>query len=196
MLKIPTRVWSQFSTILRLPGTDGLEGLQDEVVPTQDLSRIMMADRVVHGAWFRTNTPAASATSVMQWSDASDWTEIQLNGIVTVNDDELPLLTDDRIVVAVGLQLTGTQADYTSAEITRQLPFATGRRMQMAQYGAIVAGHNGPTMDPPFLLPQVLLPNEDIVELAQVVTGNAAAFQLTIQTVSAEPGVMAAFPGV
>lgn len=196
MLKIPTKVWSKFSTILRLPGSEGLANIQSEVVPVQDLSRIMQADRVDRMAYSFTNTPAASATTTLQWNDVSDWDQVRKNGIIVGADNELPALTDDRIIISMGLEIGGVDADYTSCEAVRVTPFTTIRFVQLAAWAAIVASHNAPTLTPPLQLPQYLLPGETDMRLVQIVTGIGADFNFVVQMVAAEPGVMAAYGGI
>lgn len=196
MIKLPTRIWSNFSTILGLAGTTSLDGMQTEVVPVQDLTRVMQSDRVQTVAYSFQNTPAATSTFTRDWNDASDWTEVRVNGIITTNDADLPPLDWDRWVIAVGLAIGGTQAHYTSSEQFRLVPFTLNNEVELASYGDLVAGHTNAPALAPNLLPQKLLPQELTVRLTAVVSGNAAAFRETIQLVAAEPGVLAAYIGL
>lgn len=196
MLKIPSKTWSAFARIVRLPGTQILSGLQEEIVPTQDLSRVMQADRVRHVAYGFTNTPAASANSDLQWNDFSDWTVITTNGLVASGDAELPQPDEHRIITAVGLQISAGGGDYTSAEMNRFNFFPVASLLPMAEWGAVTAGHNSAQQSAPALLPQQLAPGENSVRLTQIVTGATAVFNFTVQMIVAEYGVMAAYPGV
>jgi len=194
--KIPGRAYLALARILDLPGTEGLEGMQDEVIPVQDLSRILQQAQVKHTVFQKSDQPDPGVILALQWNDVSDWDEVRINGIVVGTDDDLPLLSDDRFIVMCGLGISDTRADYTSAQINRQLPADITQTMQLMAWGAIVSSHEGPVPVAPFTLPQRLVPSEVQVRLVEIVGATPlATFNWTIQMISAEPGVLAAFPG-
>jgi len=195
MIKLPQQVYQRFATILGLEGTTGLEALQSEVVPTQDLSRVMQASRVDRYFYQFGNTPAASAALTLGWDDLSDWTTVRRNGILVSDDAGLPPATHERIIAAIGLQVSGTEADYTTAAAYRFMP--SGHTSQLIEFGAITSAvHRGPVVVAPNLLPQWLVPGEVNVNLVQEVSGIAAVMNWQVQMIAAETGVMAAFTGV
>lgn len=196
--KLPARVYSQYARLLKLPGSDsGFHTLQDELVPVQDMSRVMQADLVQRTLYTTTQAPAASTVTDIQWAEASDWTEVQVNGILSVDDAALPQVTDDRIITMAGLRISGTAASYNSSQALRTMPTASGAdQLTIAEWGAIVTGHDGPTMAGLFMFPQFLTPGEDTVRLDQEVSADLAVFHFMFQMVSAEPGVLARYPGL
>lgn len=196
MFKIPGGSFTALARILRLPGTDTVEGLQDEVVPVYDLNRVLQDQRVSSYFYQFGNTPAATAALTLSWNDLSDWTTVRRNGILVADDAGLPALTDERVIVAIGLQLSGTQADYTDgAAVYRFMP--SGHTAAMREFGTIkTTTHRGPAVEAPDLLPQWLVPTEVDVNLIQIVSGIAAVFNWSVQMISAEPGVMSKFSGI
>jgi hypothetical protein len=157
---------------------------------------MLMADQVKQVLYSLNTSPAANATTDVQWADASDWTEIQVNGVLTAADRDLPQPTDDRIVTMVSLQVTGTQSDYTTGEVLRHLPTDTGPLMLLADMGAIVTSHNAASPVAPLVVPQYLIPGETTVRFGEIVSGADADFAWSVHMVSAERGVMSAYQGV
>jgi len=197
LIKIPFKAFSSFSRIFRLAGSEGLVGIQNEAVPTQDLNRMLQTDRVRHYLFEKIDAPAATGNVDVQWGDVSDWDEVQVNGIVSILDAEMPLTTEDRFVVAVSLQISGTEAEYTTAQALRGPgPTAGGTLQLLQEFGVLVTGHlAAPPIAPGSLLPQRLVIGEDAVRFRQVVSGANAVFNWTIHMIVAEPGVLAAYPG-
>jgi len=196
MFKIPGRVYPLFARILGLPGSEALEGIQREIVPTQDLTRMLQGVKVKHTLYTLDTSPTVNANRDVQWNDASDWSEIQVNGVVTAVDAQLPMPTDDRIIIMTSLQISGTQADYSTAEVLRFLPTVAGSLMLVQSYGAIVAAHSAASPTGPLLLPQVLVPGEISIRLAEKVSGADADFFWSVHMISAERGVLSPYPGV
>jgi len=197
MFDIPARTYAAFQRIFQL-GSESLRGIQREVVPTQELSRILMAGRARHVAYTLEDLlPAGTKTIDVQWNDASDWTEIQVNGVITTSDDDLPEVTDDRIVIMTGLQITGTQAQYTTADSRRHFPRSAGSHLTLIQeYGAITTGHAGPIPLGPNVLPQYLARGEDTMRLNEVMSGVATNWFWAFQMIAAEPGILSSYQGV
>jgi len=195
MFRVDTRAWSKLADILGL-GNQALAGIGQEVSPVQDLSRILMADKVKTTMYFETDVAAATKSITKQWNDASDWDEVFVDGVLTSADGDLPQPGDDRFVVMASIHLAGTVANYTSAELFRITVAATSTFILMGEWGAFQTSHNAPTMVPPMLLPQKLGPLETDARLHEVVSGVDCAFNWSIQMISAEPGVLSAFPGL
>ena len=191
----PQRIYSRLGAILGLSGTDGLKGLQDEGVPTQDLTRILQAGKVKQTLYTLATTPAASQVTDVQWADLSDWGEVQVNGIVAAADGDLPQPSDDRIVTQGSLEIS-VEANYTRSEVARLLPTVAGETMSMAEFGALTTSHDNASMIAPFLLPQRLVPGETSVRFHDVVSGAGVLFFYTVFMLSAEPGVMSLGSGV
>jgi len=195
MLLIPTKTWSRFARVLRLPGTQALSGIQREIVPTQDLTNFLQADRVNHVLYQFTVTPAASENNDLVWNDLSDWAAVAVNGILASTDAELPQPDQDRIITAIGLQISAGGGDYTSGECNRFAPLPVASLLPMAEWGSITTGHNAPSLVAPALLPQQLIVNETSVRLTAIVSGATAVHTYLIQMIAAEPGILPAFPG-
>jgi len=195
MLKIPSRAYTRLSTILRLPGSEGLRGLQEEVVPTQDLNRVLQADRVKIASYSLLLSPAASASTDVQWNDLSDWEAVDIDGVPADTDASLPQDLEDRIIVACSLQTNGS-ADYTTAEVKRFVTTGTGPLGLLTAFGAVPTAHSNAVPDPPMLLPQWLIPGEFSVRFTQIVSGAGATFHFSVQMISAERGVLAPYVGV
>jgi len=195
MLPIPSSAYGRFARILDLPGSESLSAIQSDVVATQDLTR-MMQDRLCKRTLYTlTLSPAVTAAADVQWNDASDWTEVQVNGIVQVADTQLPLDTDERIIVAASLQIGATLASYTRCEAKRFLPDGVSSNMLIQSWGTLQTGFACP--DPGvFLLPQYLTPGESTVRITQVVSADLADFFVSFHMISALPGVMSPYTGV
>lgn len=197
-MRIPGNAYGLFANIFNFPGSEGLRGIQEEVVPTQDLSRLLQFSRAKSVVYSLTTTPGASLDRTAQWDDASDWTECQVNGIVTTVDADCPQPTDVRILTGAYLNVTGTLASYTSAELSR-INISTGVLLPFAAFGAITTGHNGPAMIAPYRLPQYLLQGvgiERTIDIRMQVSGAGATYNWTFTMLSAESGVFAPYPGV
>jgi len=196
MLPIPSNAYGRFASILNLPGTESLRAIQSDIVAVQELTR-MMQDRLVKRTIYSfDSSPAADLLTDLQWNDASDWTEVQVNGIVQVADSELPQDTDERIVTQVSLQVAGTQSEYTTGEVLRHMPTTSAPLMLLAQFGAITTGHAAASAVAPLLYPQFLVPNEFTVRINEQVSGANADFAWTIHMISAAPGVLSPYLGV
>lgn len=192
---IPTRTYSALARILRLAGTDGLAGMQPEIVPVQDLSRMLQAERVKEVMYLSGSTVVSTQYRAVDWNDASEWSTVSVNGVITTADDDLPQPTDDRIVVTVGLAIGGTQSNYTSASMTRILAIGGGGESELAAFGSVVTSHTCAHMVAPTVLPQRISTGELQCHFIEVVSG-AVPITWMVQMLSAEPGVMAALPGV
>lgn len=191
MIRIPGRSFAPFSTVLGLPGTEGLSGIQTEVSPTLDLNRILQSSQVNHIEYFFSVAPGATQVSTLQWRDISDWTNVLVNGIVQTLDDEMPPATNQQFVTAVGLEVAAS-ANYTSAEVMAQ---GIGSANQLlAEFGAVATSHQ--TVSPVVrLTPMLLDPGQVNCRLRQVVSAVGPTLVFWIQILSAEPGVMAAYFG-
>ncbi len=196
MFRLASKIYTALPRIFRLPGTEQLEGMQREGIFTQDLNRMMQADRVTHTLYTQTDTPAATQDNGNLWGDASDWTEVQVNGIRTTIDQDLPSSADDRLIISVGLHLAGTTASYTSAAFIRRMQDAAGNRVLVREFVALVASHNNPTILAPNLLPTPLNHSELTCIMQEVVSGIDCDFRWSIEMLSAEPGVLSRYPGV
>jgi len=199
MFLIPGNTYADFAAVMQLAGVEGLARFQTEVVPTQDLTRFLQGRRVKHTLYNFATVPAADEETTLQWADASDWDNIIVNGVAlntatADNDGDLPQDTDDRIIVHASLQVSGTIADYTTAQANREAIF--GPLMIIATWQAVVTGHQPVPPTGPWLLPQVLQPNEVEMHIRAEVSGNAANMQFMIQMVSAPSGVLSPYPGV
>jgi azurin len=196
-LQIPGRVYAEFSTVMGFPGTLGLTGIQEEVNPTQDLTRILQNAQAKRVEYHFSNTPAGNLGVTIQWTDASDFASVIVNGITTTDDADLPQPSDFRMITGVYLQIEGTQADYTSFEFSR-INSTGAIVMPLVSFGAIVAGHSGPTRDAPNIFPQVLSQGgrEASATMILRVSGAAAVFQVMITMIAGPPGLFSTYPGV
>jgi len=193
VLKIPGRAWAPFATVLNLPGTEGLTGIHTEVSPTQDLTRILQSSQVDSVEYVVSLAPATDTLTTLQWRDVSDWTEIFINGIRQTLDDQQPPLTNQRILLNAGLELTGTVASYVSAETFRG-GLGSANHL-IAEFGALSATHAMIRPEGGPVAPQLLELGEANVFCRQNVSADLAVFVFWFQMLSAEPGVMAAFLG-
>ena len=196
MLPIPSSAYGRFASILDLPGSESLRSIQSDIVATQELSR-MMQDQLVKRTLYTLDTsPAASASTDLQWADASDWTEVQVDGVVQTADQFLPQLTDERIVTMASVQVTGTIASWTRGEILRHMPTTSAPLTTIAEFGAPATGLAGAPMAAPLLLPQFLVPVEATVRIREVVSADLALMGWALHMISAPPGVLSPFFGV
>lgn len=196
MLKIPIRAYTALSRILRFPGTEGLSGMQREIVPTQELTRVMQEFEIVHMAYFFDATPAASDSPALDWADESDWREVLRNGSIIGTDADLPAITDDRLLITASLRISGTAADYTSASVSRISVDSASGRLKVRDWGAIAGITTSPLIVGINELPVPLGRGETIIRPEQIVTGNAAVFTWVFEYLSATPGVMSRYPGI
>ena len=196
MFRIPARTFTAFARILNLPGTENIQGLQREAVPVWDQNRVLQDDRVSSYMYLQESTPAASVKITLEFDDLSDWTEVLRNGVIVAADDGLPPRDHDRIVTWIGLQISGTQAHYTTSEVNRFMPTTGGSTASVIEFGAITSGHRGPLIVSPWTLPYYLAPQEGGLNIAEEVSGNASDWHWSVQLISAEPGVMSKYLGV
>jgi hypothetical protein len=198
MLKIPGNAYGDFSRIFNFPGSEGLEGIQQEVVPTQDLSRLLQYSQAQSCQFKLQIAPAASQLTTYQFDDVSDWDSVTINGITITTDAECPQKRDVRILTNVFLEVAGaTTSEYTSCEITR-IDDTGAQYMVIAAFGGLVAGHVGAPLTSPSLFPQVLGygGRENTIVINQVVTGANTSLRFTFCMISAPPGVFHPHPGV
>lgn len=197
LIRLPGLAYGSFYTAMRFPGSETFSGMQDEVVPVQDLNRALQDALVEHILYVKNIAPAATETLAMGWADRSTWDSVLINGILvdlSTGDAQLPDAADDRFIVSAGYEITANGGDYTSAELTRTLPVGAATRMQMVEWGAVVASHVSPNVVS-YLLPQRLTPREDTVRVTNVVSGSTLTAELSIQMMAAPPGVLAAYLG-
>jgi hypothetical protein len=197
MLPIGNRAYLSLGQIMSWGGA-GLQGIAEEVIPTQDLTAFLLNAHIKRTQYQHSLATISGAfDTILDWSDASDWTEVQVNGVVQVADSALPQLGDERIIVGVSLILAGVNpAHYTSAELVRTMAVATGGQFEVANFGAVDTSHLCANMKAPYLLPQTLGLSEEVCNWRTVGTGTAATTSLFVQMISAERGVMRPFPGV
>jgi len=196
LFKIPGQAYAALARILDLPGTVGLEGFQDEVIPTQDLTRMLQDIKVKRTLFQAIIDPSATQNTTKQWADASDWTEVQVNGITQVADDALPQPNQQRFITSVSLHVAGTQSHYTTAAVSRRTATTTAANILLASFGALSSNRSSVSPDQPALLPAVLAFEEVDCRFNQVVSGNDAQFNFIIEMISAERGVLHPIPGV
>ena len=195
----PQHAYPQLGFIMGFPGTLGLEGFASEAVFTQDLSRLIIDSRVKRLLYTSAAIATASGTAdtVFEWADASDWAEVQSNGVVMVADSEMAQVTDERIIIAASLTMGGvTPAHMTSAELTRTAPVAGYVRQSCVEWGAATTSHLSASIEAPYLLPQTLSINETAAFLRIVGSGTAGTATLAVSMLAAERGVMNLYPGV
>lgn len=180
-------------------GNRGLRGVEETIIPVQDLSKVLLDSRVKRTLY----TSSAKATIngntdfVLEWGDASDWAEVQINGVVSSADIQMPQPGTDRIITAMSLSVSGaTPAEYTSCEIARSAPTTVAVSLNCVRFGAPTAGHRTASIDAPYLLPQALNLNELQIIMRLVGTGVDGTATLAVSMLSAERGVMNLYPGV
>jgi len=196
LLRIPIRAYAQISNILGFPGSESIRGLHDEAFPVQELTRVLQDLRVDRYLFEFANIPAASGNSDLQWNDASDWEEVLRNGIVVIDDAQMPQRNQQRLITSVSLRVQGTQADYTTAALYRRTATAAANNVTLRRFGVLIAGDaNAPALAPN-LLPQMLQFEENTVRLLQTVTGIAADLTLVVEMLVSQRGVMHPYPGV
>jgi len=158
---------------------------------------MLQADRVKSVIYNFDVSPAADFISDLQWADDSDWTSIDIDGVPSpFADADLPQITDDRILVSASLQVTGTVAEYTTAEVKRHLGVGATPLGLFMEFTAITTGHSNPSVVAPLLLPQWLVLGEETVRIQGEVSGANADLAFTVQMLSAERGVLSPYVGV
>ena len=192
----PQRAYQNIDEILGLPGGVTLKGMQDEAVPTQDLNRILQSNRVKRVLYTLSSSPAATGDVNADWAVAGDWTEIQVDGVLTVADADLPQTGQERIITGIALAIGGTSSEYTSAEAVRLMPTSAGTQYGVAKFGTLPTSQATPQIAPPWLLPQYLSPNEITMRFTQVVSGINADFFWVVTMIAAPRGVMSPYFGV
>lgn len=199
MLPIGNRAYITFGDLMSWSG-QGFEGIGREVIPVQDMNASLLNQFVKRTLYtFNIATVNGVVATLLQWNDASDWTEVQVNGEVQVADSALPQDSDERIIVSVGLEISGvTPAEYAdSAQITRRAPVVLLNQTAVREWGTLAsASILCPQVIGTNVLPQTLNINEATVEIRIIGTGTAATGEFTVEMISAERGVMRPFPGV
>jgi len=197
LLKIPSRAYARLATLLGFPGTEGIVGIQDEAVPTQDLSRVFQDTRIKRTVYKLLTNPAADDTVDASLSTVSEWEEVLVDGVEVAANADLPQrFLDDRIIVDIGLQVFGTRADYTRASVSRMIQTSPASSSQLREFGAIATGLIEPTVQPFNPLPVYINFRDFDLRFVQIVSGNAADFAWTIHMVSAPRGILHPYPGV
>jgi len=179
-------------------GELGLTGMAQEVVPVQDLSRFLLDARVRRTTYMmQLATANGTADSVFQWADISDWTEVQVNGIIQNADIALPQVGHERIITHAGIEIAGvTPADYVSATIVRTLTTQQAVFTPVASFGALTTSHLTATPVGLWMLPQTLGLSEVGGVIRSVGTDVNAITRTSIFMLSAPRGVMNLYPGV
>lgn len=198
MLPLGVRTYTGLGDIMQW-SNEGLVGMSTEVVPTQELSKVLLNARVKRCLF--TTAPIATINgnvdTVLQWADVSDWAEVQINGIVIGSDAAMPQPGDERIIVDASLTLGGTtRTQLTTAELVRTAPTAATVRQSCVEWSAPTLSHLTALITTPYLLPQTLNLNESDAFLRLVATGVDALVTLTVSMLAAERGVMNLYPGV
>ena len=195
MIKIPSRSYGALGTILELPGTEGLGLMMRDIVPVQDLSRVLMAAKVKRIAYELTETVAGTGNASPVWGDASTWTNVSVNGISTVRDEDLAQPNEERFITSVSLQIGGTVAHYTSLEVTRLVPSLGNAQIRVAEFGDLATSHATATPVGTAILPVALQVGETTLRLNQVVSGIESIQTFVIQLIAAPQGLLAIMPG-
>jgi len=196
-LQIPGRTYPQFSTVLGFPGTDGLRGIQQEVVPVQELSRFLLDSKIKRMLYMlNVQSISGTASGLADWGDASDWDDVLLNGVLTIADADLPQPDDDRIITNVSLQVSGTPTDYSTGILNRVLPNPGAGFSDIATWGAMIASHLTAPQTGIKRTPLALGLNELGINFRIVGTDVNASCDVHVEMIAAERGVMNVFPGV
>jgi len=196
-LLFPQRAYQALATILRLPGSEGIRGLQDEAVPTQDLQRVLQDARVKQTLYQFAITPAATTTTTIQWNDVSDWTEVIVDGVIQSADDALPQRNETRIIVGASLRIAGTVGEYTRAALYRRTENTTAENILCREWGALGASLLNALPQPdPGLLPQYLQFQENSLRIQSVVSGATADLTYAVEMLSCERGLLSPLQGV
>jgi len=195
MLPIGNRAYVSFGDVMEWAG-DGFSGIAREIIPVQDMNASLLNRFVSRTLYQIELAPAASASLPFVWAVASDWDEVQVNGVVQVDDSQLPQPTDERILVHASLEIAGTATEYTRAELSRDSPTVQVQQMLVMQWGTLPGTLLNATPTAPFLLPQTLSIGETGGEYRVVVSGANALLRCTVEMISAQRGVMRPFPGV
>ena len=170
--------------------------MDDQIVPTQDLSRILQASKVKRTQYIRTNSHSGSDDTTFEWNDVTDWSTVHVDGVLTTADADLPTIADEKIIIYVGMMVTGTQAHFTRAQFLRTLGDAGSTSVAVADWSGVTTDLIAPSLVAPWTLPVTLSPDEIAGSLRCVVSGTAAVTRLVVQMISAQIGVMSPFPGV
>lgn len=197
MLFRPQNAYRALATILRLPGTQTVEGIQSEAIPTQDLQRVLQDARVKQTLYQILLSPAATLTTTIQWNDASDWTQVRVDGVIQTDDAALPQRDETRIIVGASLRIAGTVGEYTRAALYRRTDTTIAENILCREWGALGASLLNALPQPdPGLLPMYLQFSENSLRIQSVVSGANADLTYTIEMLSAERGVLSPLPGV
>ena len=173
--------------------------IDDVVIPTQDLSRVLQRSQVRHFVYHLNQDLTGDVTTSVQWGDASDWTEISADNIVLTLDSELPAAdgSQDRLLTGIGLFVSDNPAEWVSSLVRRVPALATAQVTYAwsALSAARLAGNAVPAV--PNLLPIVIAPGEATIELDTDITFVAGVtLDWIIEMMVAPQGVMASYPGV
>jgi len=197
LLKIPGNAYGDFSRIFNFPGSEGLEGIQQEVVPVQDLSRLIQYSQAKSTQFTKRLAPAVTTLQTFQWDDVSDWDAVVINGITASTDEECPQKRDVRILTNAFLEVSGTQSEYTSSEVVR-IDDTGSNYMAIAAFGALIANHTSAPLTAPSLFPQTLGygGKENTIGIKSVVSGANTSLRWTFCMISGPPGIFHPHPGV
>jgi len=170
--------------------------MEEEVVPTQDLSRILQASKVKRTQYIRTNSHSGSDDTSFEWNDVSDWSSVHVDGVLAGVDEDLPTPTDEKIIIYTGMMVTGVQSHFTRAQFLRTLGDSGSTSVAVAEWTGVTTDLISPSLVAPWTLPVTLSPDEIAGSLRVVVSGTSAVTRLVVQMLSGPIGVMAPFPGV
>jgi len=196
LLRIPTKAYQDLVRLLGLDTRTGVRGIHDEVFPTQDMNRILQSHRIQRTTYVFSNTPAVDFVNAVQWTDFSDWAEVVVDGRQAAADADLPPVDHDRYVTSVSLEISGTIASYVGLTVLRVHNTILADTGIIAKYGANTDGLLNPIEIGPRQLPLLLALDENGVSFSMDVSGAGNAFHVTIEMISADPGIMALLPGV
>jgi len=194
MFTVRAKAYQLLSQLLRLDPQGTFGQIQKDVIPVQTMDRCLEAEKCSLWLFIHSHVVAATTVSANQWADASDWSEILVteNGIsrLVSADRELPGLDVDKVLLAVGLEITGTIASYTSASVNRALPNTINSNLNVAEFGAVQPGVGSITPTNSNVLPMRLLPNEADIEFREEVSAGAGQFNFSLLLLTAPRGVL------
>lgn len=193
---IGPNTYTDFGDLVNPPGgTTGITSMSTHAIPVQDLTRMLQNRRIKRTQYDVSEAPGSSSQLDWAWDDASAFDEVRVNGIIVATDSALPQPADDRIIVTISLAVTSTLSNWVSSQLFQRLG-SSGRESLLMTWGTQVTGHASLIPNSPQLLPQYLMRGENAASLEMVVSGAGANHRLSMQMVSAPPGVLAPYFGV
>lgn len=192
--EVRSQAYAALANVLKLSGTAGFGQVDDDrVVPVHDLAR-MARDRGGHRFVYTSSDQPAAGGSQLDLSlrTRAAWDQVQRDGQVTTTQDQMPMATDDLLILAAGVSIAVGPANFDAAAIVVSQGSVTGAELPL--YYSETLGQTVGTITPvvpalagfPYRMPD----GKATVGLKQVTAAGTCTFVFTLNVISAPIGAL------